>query len=193
MVILRVFINVMQVLSSIQFHRTSISLSRKSIRRLRATQLILTRNEIFIAEQQLYAQFFRLYLKRWRGHGKKSATLRRYNRDGRKYAIRPLYINQILYATLWQRAIHSGVSVSRILNFAIYYFSRRLLEDMISTKRANGKNFDYWKALNRLRKPVTSEYFINYECKTIQNGKTGLKYLQNTIFRPSRAQPRPVI
>ena len=179
----------MQEHSNLEFHKSSVSLSKSAIRRLRATQIILLRNNAPFSEQALFSHLLRLYLRRWRGHGKKAATLRRYNIDGRNYEIRPLYVNQLLYAAIWQRAIHSGVSISRMLNFAIHRLSRRLIEEILSSQNIQPRNKDFWKRLYHNRVPKLRPAIINYVCKTKENSYGCLEYVQSLRIRPHRPPP----
>ena len=113
--------------------KTSISLPSVSYRRLQAARKIFARHCIRYSEQEMYRRLFKFFLKNWRGRGLKTNGLRRYNVEGKEYEIRPLYINQVLYAAIWQRALHSGESVSRMLDLAIRVYLPRLLDSVLST------------------------------------------------------------
>lgn len=167
----------MKSISPIVHRRTSVSLPGASYRRVCAARLIFARHRIYYSDQEIYRRLFKLFLKCWRGQGPKTNGLRRYNRDGRLYGVHPLYINQVLYAALWQRALHSGESVSRMLDVAIRVYLPRLLESLLGQAGAASK---YWKARYNRRSGTFPDFFINYTCQTRNNDGANLCYLQET-------------
>lgn len=156
--------------------KTSVSLPRASYRRIVAARLIFARRGIWYSEQEIYRRLFKLFLKNWRGRGSKTNGLRRYNVVGKSYEIHPLYLNQVLYAALQQRAAHSGESVSRMLDVAIRVYLPRLLESLLGT----GEGSAYWASRYRARRHQYSDFFINYSCKTTNNHARQLEYAQDT-------------
>jgi hypothetical protein len=163
--------------------RTSISLPHASYRRLCAARKIFARNGIRYSEQEIYRRLFRHFLKNWRGRGRKTNGLRRYNADGKSYEIHPLYINQVLYAALWERALHSGESISRMLDAAIRVYLPRLLEELLRTRSGlmtSTRNTRYWASRYGRRSRQYADFFINYACHTRNNDQTGLAYSQST-------------
>lgn len=162
-------------------HKTSVTLPKASCRRLAAARKIFARNGLIYSDQEIYRRLFKHYLKNWRGRGLKTNGLRRYNADGKSYKIRPLYINQVLHAALWQRAIHSGESVSRMLDVAIRVYLPRLLEELLRKLLggANSRNNSgYWGARYALRKRQYLDFFIIYTCNTVKNEQLCLEYDQ---------------
>lgn len=173
----------MKSIHALLHQKTSVSLPRKSYRRLCAARKILGRHGIQFSDQEIYRRLFKLFLKNWRGRGRKTNGLRRYNADGKAYAIYPLYVNQVLHAALWQRALHSGESISRILDVAICIYLPRLIEGLLSAPRravCSVKSTRYWKCRYELRKRQYPDFFINYACQTQANDTKGLRYLQDT-------------
>ncbi len=163
-------------------HKTSVSLPHMSYRRLSAARKIFARNGIVYSDQEIYRRLFKHYLKNWRGRGRKTNGLRRYNADGKLYEIHPLYINQVLYALLWQRALHSGESVSRMLDVAIRVYLPRLLEELLCQSSPGMKltrNATYWDLRYARRIHQYADFFINYRCKTEKNDAAGLEYSQS--------------
>lgn len=163
--------------------KTSVSLPRISYRRLCAARKIFARHGIRYSDQEIYRRLFKLFLKHWRGRGRKSNGLRRYNARGKSFEIHPLYINQVLYAALWQRALHSGESISRMLDLAIRVYLPRLLESLLrqapSARSARPNNL-YWAKRYGQRPHHYSDFFINYLCRTQRNDTGGLEYMQHT-------------
>jgi hypothetical protein len=191
----------MQLISQLQQHRTSLSLRATSYRRLCAAMKILERNGIFWSEAELFGRLAEEVLARWRGRGKKSATLRRYNRRlshrrvinysqaGRPdsgsrcsvhYVVRPWYVNQVLYSTLWQRTVHSGQSVSRLIDLSVRSVLPRLLEVYLRTAKPDHersvRNAPYWARRYQNRKKVYGQAVINYSCLTHVNDNRQLVY-----------------
>lgn len=162
--------------------KTSVSLPAASYRRLCAGRKVFFRNGIHYSDQEIYRRLLKFYLKNWRGRGRKTNGLRRYNADGKSYAVHPLYVNQVLHAALWQRAIHSGESISRMLDCAIRIYLPRLLESLLCVEFPGvipRGNAAYWSARYLRRKRRYPDFFINYECRTPRNDAEGLDYLQN--------------
>ena len=156
--------------------KTSVSLPDSAYRRLLAAKKMLSRNGIRFSDHEIYRRLFKEYLKNWRGRGLKTNGLRRYNREGQAYAIHPLYINQVLYASLWQRALHSGESISRMLDVAIRVYLPRLLETLLCAQDL--RNSRYWNQRLARRKRQYADFFINYTCHTENNNGRILEYCQ---------------
>lgn len=172
----------MQKINAFEHHCTSLSLREKSCRRVAAARKILSRNGIRMSESELLSRLAKEYLLRWRGHGKKSARARRYNASPGVYRVRPWYIDRVLYSLLWERAIHSGQSVSRIVDFAIRQYLPRLLELLLRNplplRPGSMNNAQYWRKRADNRPSQRAEYFINYECQTHFNHGGQLIYTQ---------------
>jgi len=164
-----------------KYLKTSVSLPDASYRRLSAGRQIFARNGIYYSDQEIYRRLLKHYLKNWRGRGLKTNRTRRYNADGKSYQVHPFYVNQVLYASLWQRALHSGESISRMLDCAIRIYLPRLLESLLGQPDMRGRfsgNYAYWASRYESRVVKYSDFFINYECLTAQNDGRGLEYLQ---------------
>lgn len=184
----------MKSISTLRFQKTSVSLPHASYRRLKAARKIFARNGIVYSDQEIYRRLFKHYLRNWRGRGRKTNGLRRYNACNKTYEIYPLYINQVLHAALWQRALHSGESISRMLDVAIRIYLPRLLEELlrqVSPVTTSVRNAKYWAARYARRKLQYLDFFINYDCITRKNDTEGLEYQQkmrifskNELFQP---------
>lgn len=172
----------MKTITPLRSHKTSVSLPRASYRRLTAARKIFARNGLFYSDQELYRRLIKHYLKNWRGRGRKSNQSRRYNTNGKVYEIHALYINQVLYAAAWQRSLHSGESVSRMLDVAIRIYLPRLLEELLCQDfqlMPSFSNSMYWRERYARRSRQYPDFFINYDCITEINDATELKYIQN--------------
>ena len=177
----------MKEISPLQNLKTSVSVRVAAHRRVKAARILLRRGGIAFSDDEIYRRLFRLYLRHWHGHGRKSAGLRRYNRQDGGYVIRPLYINEVLYSALWQRAIHSGESVSRILDVAIRLFLPRLVEGFLSQRQRGtlrAYNIPYWERRYQRRRRFPGDFFINYRCRTLENNGRTLRYSQESMIFP---------
>jgi hypothetical protein len=178
----------MQKINSFEYHHSSVSLRKSAYRRARAGLWILRRNGIHYSESELFQRLMKLYLQKWRGKCGKSASARRYNVKGPDYVIRPWYVSKALYSLVWQRAIHSGESVSRMLDFAVRYYLPQLLESLLRVpmpccSRSN-QNAPYWERKYSARKHKTAVGFINYSCETLENQNERIRYVQESTFFP---------
>lgn len=174
----------MQPISPNEYYLTSITVRRQSKRRLRAALKILARNGVFWSESELLRRFAKMYLGLWRGTGGKPAAVRRHNVSlkNHSYVRVSWYMDRILHAILAEKAIHSGESVSRMLDFAIRHYTPQLLEACLRTPMPKhtrgGRNAAYWQERWQRRKRHLPQLFITYQCKTHENGNRGLRYEQ---------------
>lgn len=182
----------MKFIHPLKHQKTSVSLPHTSYRRLRAAHKIFRRNGLAYSEQEIYRRLFKLFLKHWRGLGRKTNGLRRYNCTGKKYEIHPLYVNQVLYSALWQRALHSGESISRMLDLAIRVYLPRLLEELLSQPSPvinSAQNMAFWQSRYSRRPHRQGDFFINYECQTKENAAGNLEYTQKAVVIPKTDLP----
>ena len=173
----------MQRISPDEYHLTSVSLRSGSKRRLKAARKVLSRNGVEWSESELLKQLAKVFLRHWRGEKLKSASARRYNDSvGVPYVRMAWYVNKVLYSVLWQRAIHSGESISRMLDFAIRTYMPRLLEEVLRSPvldcRRAQRNHKYWQARYGRRHSPRLEVFVTYQCRTDHNFSGGLKYVE---------------
>lgn len=176
----------MKPISALEFYMTSVSLRSGMIRRIQAMRRLLSRRGVRFSESRLYEELLRLYLRHWRGNGVKPASLRRYNADGQSYRIRPLYINRILHAAATQRALHTGESLSRMLDVAIRIYARRFLESVLSSHaRVLPEIRARWALLYQRRRQRDS-FFISYMCLTRENQGSTLVWASESHFVPKK-------
>jgi hypothetical protein len=182
----------MQSISPFQCHRTSLTLRQSSYRRARAALLVLRRAGVHWSESRLFEELGKVYLSRWRGEGRKSATLRRYNAriKGESYVVRPWYVNQTLYSALAERGVHSGQSVSRMVDFALRYFLYTYLASLLRFPMPRcaraARNAPYWAKIYELRRHKCPPVFISYLCQTRENAGGNLEYLQKLQIIPKK-------
>jgi hypothetical protein len=172
-----------------KYRHTSVSLRRASQRRVRAALKILRRNGIIWSESEILFRLAKMYLAAWRGFGEKSDTARRYSLKGAqhgKYVRMPWYVDRVVHAALWERSVHSGLSISRMLDFAIRYYVPRLMEYLLPNPynrcRRAQRNFAYWHARAERRFPKRAAIFITYSWSTERNDRTGLNFHQESRY-----------
>lgn len=188
----------MQKINAFECHRSSVSLRKSTYRRAKAGLRILRRNGIHYSESEIFQRLMKLYLQKWRGKCGKSASARRYNVKGPGYVIRPWYVSKVIYSLVWQRAIHSGESVSRMLDFSVRFYLPQLLESLLRVPmprcpRSN-QNAPYWGRKYGERKHKASVGFINYSCETSENQNGRLRYVQESTFFPkNRLEPAQIL
>ncbi len=174
----------MQKITQKEYHRTSISLTPDCKRRLKAAVIILKRNGWKYSESKLLRQLAMQYLQHWRGTGLKSATARRYNEKikGIRYVQVPWYIDKVLYTVLWERGVHSGMAISRMLEFALRHFMPRLMESIlrhpVKSHPFGKRNAPYWQKRYDQRKRHNPKIVIIYSAKTENNNSKNLSFRQ---------------
>lgn len=167
-----------------EYRHTSVSLRKSSARRLKAAVLVFRRNGVAWSESEVLRQLAKLYLKCWRGRGKLTAGGRRYNESiaGTQYCQRPWYVEKYFARILWQRALHSGESVSRMLDFAIRHYMPVLIENVLRNPyRQEGRaqqNYAFWASRYSSRRRKHQVIFINYKAETRENSPEALEYIQ---------------
>lgn len=180
----------MESVHSLQYHHTSVSLRQCSARRLKAALKIVKRSGVDWSESEFLRRLAKLYLQAWRGGGKRTALARRYNKvlADQKYCRMPWYVDKVLYRVLAERALHSGESVSRMLDFAIRHYLPRLLEQSLRNPYSRHpraqRNFAYWESRYRRRHNQKPDLFITYSCETRENSKRALEYVQRYEIIP---------
>lgn len=176
------------------YHNTSLSLRKKSHRRIKAALHILARHGIHWSESEILTRLAKDALGRWRSHGGWTKAPRRYNIDDQKYVIRPWRVKAALYRILWQRTIHSGESVSRFVDFAIRVYIPQLVERMLHKPRResafSARSFGYWARRYARRRKIAA-FFINYQNGTEKNAGCALKTGQEAIYIPAAELSHP--
>jgi hypothetical protein len=161
---------------------TSISLGSTSHVSIKNAMHSLQVKSIYWSEQEIIRRCLAIYLKCWKGRGEKSGCARRYSRSGIGTKVRPISLNQLLYLTLWARAIHAGVSISRMAEVAIRIYLPRLVTSIQPKLGVRGDSSSHpVQAQTKLR---VERKIINYSCITHGNRAEGLSFTQNIEIRP---------
>ncbi|GAB4429639.1 MAG: hypothetical protein OHK0011_12130 [Turneriella sp.] len=102
----------------------------------------------------------------------------------------PWYVDKVLYRVLAERALHSGESISRMLDFAIRHYLSRLVEDVLRNPYSRHpraqRNFAYWESRYQRRKNPKPDLFITYSCETRENSIGALEYVQRYEIIPKK-------
>jgi hypothetical protein len=176
--------------SSQNRHLTSVSLRPASARRFEAALKILRRNGLNWSESQLLQRLAEFYLRHWRGRGGKSDTLQRKNRSitDKLYVRYAWYVEKELHTAVRARAVHSGQSISRMLDFVIRIYLPRFMEEQLRKpvphSAASLRNASYWEGRFRKRPYPKPAIFVTYQCTTNENSVRGLSYLQQYQIHP---------
>ncbi len=152
---------------------TSVSIRSDSFGQMKSAQTVLAGKAIIRTEQEMFRDLLQIYLCKWRGGGSRTSSLRRYNLKGKNYIIKSLYIESGFSAALWTRAVHSGVTISRMLDFAIRYYLSTYVNQQYSL----------------LAGISTGELSIQYQCNTWKNSGSNLQFVQMIAYLLPQAMP----
>lgn len=127
----------------------------------------------------------RLALKFWRGDGGIAACNRRYNGRIGPYEIVPFCSTEALRRVCWARCHHAGVSVSRLMDFAVSCYLDRVIEDWMSVDFywRDKEDAKIWRALYH-RRNNRSDFIISYESRTVKCTEGVLAYVEKTEINP---------
>lgn len=127
----------------------------------------------------------RFALKFWRGRKGKSARNRKYNKRTGPYEIMPFYTSEALRSVAWARCHQAGISLSRVMDFAVRVYLSRVIESWLRFDYSGQRQEDaliweqsYSKRVDR------SDFVISYQCKVSKSDKTGLIYGEETKILP---------
>lgn len=84
--------------------------------------------------------------------------------------------------------MHSGQSVSRVIDFALRNYLSSFLESILRTPMPRcaraARNSAYWDARYTRRRRRFPDFFINYSCATRENAGGNLEYVQRMEIIP---------
>lgn len=127
----------------------------------------------------------RVALKFWRGRKGIARRNRKYNTCCGPYEIVPFYTTEALRSVAWARCHHSGVSLSRMIDFAVANYLQRVLEywlrfayNVQDEGEASLWNYKYSKRRNR------SDFVISYEGHTAENDGSILAFSEKSTILP---------
>ena len=164
---------------------TSISLRAESIQKVKTALKLLQSRQIEVSEQRLMRDCLRVVLRAWKGRKAKSERLRTYNQRSGVYKIKAFYLPLKLYQVTWARSHHSGISVSRMVDFGITTYLDRIVEEYLATPYRGRDKADVqkWRKKTEARRDIP-RFFINYTTATETNDGTLLDYMEKTEILP---------
>lgn len=164
---------------------TSVTLRTRTRVALRDAVGVLAGAGLQFSEQRLMRECLRTALKLWRGRQMIAARNRKYNRSAGPYEIVPFYTTEALRSAACARCHHAGMSLSRLVDFAVSHYLPRVLEYWL--------RFDYpwrdqqdaqaWREKYALRRNST-DFLISYKGITLENDGTRLNFSEKTEILP---------
>jgi len=138
-----------------------------------------------LSEQRLLRECLRIALRLWRGHAGIARRCRRYNKSEGPYEIMPLYTTEAMRSVAWARCHHSGISLSRLVDFAITVYLQRVMEGWLRFPRPrhSAEDASLW-AMSYNRRRHSSPFVISYEAKTQNNGSGLLRFSEKSEILP---------
>jgi len=154
---------------------------------------VLAERDMPFSEQRLMRECLRLALKLWRGRKQIAARNRRYNRCAGPYEIVPFYTTEALRSVSWARCHHAGISLSRLMDFAVACYLPRVLEYWLRFDYADRDRRDaaIWRAKYALRRN-TADFVISYKSVTRINDGNQLDFGEKTEILPWPPPDDPV-
>lgn len=154
-------------------------------RRLRTGVAMLNGRGINLSEQRLIRECLRLALKFWRGRKHIAARNRKYNKRLGPYEIVPFYTTEALRRVAHARCHHSGISLSRLVDFSIANYLSRVIEYWLRFEYRHRDMADaaawsekYERRLHR------SDFIISYDARTENNDGVLLNYTEKSEILP---------
>jgi len=137
------------------------------------------------SEQRLMKECLRFALKFWRGRKGKSTRNRKYNKRIGPYEIMPFYTSEALRAVAWARCHQAGISLSRIMDFAVRVYLPRVIESWccLAYREEDRVDAQAWQDLYAKRLNRTA-FVISYQSKTSKNDQNRLRYEEMTEIHP---------
>lgn len=165
--------------------QTSVTIRAALRQRLREAEAQLRRRGIRFSEQRLLRECIRLALRLWHGRKQIAARNRRYNRRPGPYLIIPFYTTEALRRVAHARCHHSGMSFSRLVDFAVAHYLPRVVEYW--------SRFDYggrdpadvalWKERYE-RRVNRGDFIISYKASTEKNNGIILEFTEKSEILP---------
>lgn len=164
---------------------TSVTIRTSAREALSNAREKLAQSNIEFSEQRLMRKCLRIALKLWRGRSRIAGRNKKYNKRIGPYEIVPFCTTEALRSAAWARCHHSGIALSRLMDFAIANYLPRVLEYWL--------RFDYygrdkddaalWKAKYALHRH-REDFVISYNAVTEKNDGIRLNYTEETQILP---------
>jgi hypothetical protein len=173
---------------------TSVTLRTSTRAALRTAVKATELRGLHFSEQRLMRECLRIALKFWRSRGSIAACNRRYNKRVGEYQIVPFYSSESLRSVSWARCHHSGMSLSRLMDFAVTHYLPRVVEYWLRFEHRGTAKSDAVIWREKYAKRLHSEDFIiSYQSKTQSNDGTTLEYREKTEILPWPPPNQPIL
>jgi len=165
--------------------RTSVSLRTANRKSLQKAAVSLQEQGIPFSEQRLMRECLRIALRFWRGRKEIARRNRRYNKCEGPYEIAPFYTSEALRSVAWTRCHHSGISLSRLMDFAITRYLPRVMEYWLRFEYRGRDKADaaIWRQRYAQRRN-RDDFVISYHAYTRINDGIILDYGEKSEILP---------
>lgn len=164
---------------------TSVTIRATLLARLRAGEAALMQRGLRISQQRLMKECLRVALRLWRGRRSIAQRNRKYNQRRGPFVIVPFYTTEALRQVSHARCHHAGITLSRLLDFAIANYLERVLESWLQFEYVGRDSEDVaiWK--NRYEhRNNRADFVISYESFTDKNDGIVLQFIERTEIQP---------
>lgn len=164
---------------------TSVTIRATLRLRLREAEADLLWRGIRFSEQRLLRECIRLALRLWHGRKEIAGRNRKYNRRPGPYLIIPFYTTEALRRVAHARCHHSGMSFSRLVDFAVAQYLPRVVEYWLrfDFHGRNKGDVALWKKRYG-RRGNREDFIISYESCTEKNNGTVLAFTEKSEILP---------
>lgn len=165
--------------------RTSVTLRYSTHSILRKAIPMFKQRGLDFSEQRLMRECLRIALKLWRGRRNIAERNRKYNARVGPYEIVPWYTTENLRAIAHARCHHAGMSLSRLMDFAIMTYLPRVIEYWLRYDYywRDKQDASAWAEKYACRKR-SERFVISYVSQTERNDGNILRYSETTTIIP---------
>jgi uncharacterized membrane protein len=165
--------------------RTSVTMRTATRATLQEALALFLARGLNFSEQRLMRECLRLALKFWRGRRDIARRNKKYNQCLGPYEIVPFYTTEALRSIACARCHHSGISLSRMMDFAIARYLPRVIEEWLSVEFywRDRKDIAAW-AGRYARRRASSDFVINYDARTEKNNGIILEFCEKSEILP---------
>lgn len=164
---------------------TSLSMRSSLRKRLKAGVVLLNQRGVSFSEQRVMRECLRFALKFWRGRKHIATRNRKYNKRIGPYEIVPFYTTEALRRVAHARCHHSGVSLSRMMDFAVTTYLPRVLEYWLRFEYRDRDLADAARWCEKYERRLhRSDFIISYDACTENNDGIVLKYTEKSEILP---------
>jgi hypothetical protein len=164
---------------------TSVTMRTVMRQALQNASLKLARHGMFISQQRLMRECLRYYLRLWRGRLKIADRNKRYNQRLGPFEIVPFFTTEALRSVCQARCHHAGISLSRMVDFAIAHYLCRVVEHWLGRGSSlTEESGDSPRSAEIPRRKHIAGFVISYNSQTIKNDGIALEFIEKSEIRP---------